>query len=355
MLLMVILGIETSCDETAAAVVEKENGKLNILSDIVSSQVKLHAEWGGVVPNLAAREHLRNIRPVLDQAVRESGLPLEKIDALAVTQGPGLIPALLVGTSTAKALSYAWRKPLIGIHHIEGHIYANFLNGNDAIAFPALALVVSGGHTQIILMRDHLRYEIVGGTRDDAAGEAFDKVARILGLGYPGGPIVSERADRFANGTPIGERNSQRFTRPMAKSGDFDFSFSGLKTAVLYAVKEKPETVGNEALTDELCYEFQEAVIDSLLGKTLPAAERHGARTVLLAGGVSANPELRRRLEAAVRERLPETAFRSPEIRHAGDNAAMIAAAACYHWERSEPDAFSENWKRIDASADLKL
>lgn len=353
---MLILGIETSCDETAAAVIDASDSGIRVVSNIVSSQVKLHAEWGGVVPNLAAREHLKNILPVINEALEKASVVPEQIELIAVTSGPGLIPALLIGTTAAKTLSYLWEKPLIGIHHIEAHIYANFIGKNPNIAFPALALVVSGGHTQLVLMRDHLEYEIVGQTLDDAVGEAFDKVARILDLGYPGGPIVSEYAKRFSENTDGKEGIGLKFPRPMFDSKNFDFSFSGLKTAVLYAVKNNPQILTNDNFKQEACFQFQEAAIDTLVHKTLGAAARYGAETVILAGGVSANNELRARLGSAVKESSPEIEYMIPDIRYSGDNAAMIAAAAYYRWNSIEDkEALKENWKTIDADANKKL
>lgn len=353
---MIILGIETSCDETAAAVLRISEGKTEIMSNVVSSQIKLHAEWGGVVPNLAAREHLKNILPVISESLESAGISHKKIDLIAVTNGPGLIPALLVGTTTAKALSFIWKKPLAGIHHIEGHIYANFIDADSDIRFPVLALVVSGGHTQLVLMKDHLEYEIIGETLDDAAGEAFDKVARILNLGYPGGPIVSEYAEKFESEQGGKGTLKIRFPRPMFDSGDFNFSFSGLKTAVLYAVKSNPEILSDEKLIRETCFEFQEAVIDTLSHKTLNALEKFDAKTVLIAGGVSANKELRSRLGEAIAKNFPGTDYHVPGIGYSVDNAAMIAAAAGYRWNRTEDkSAFSENWKTLQANANLKI
>ncbi|HIP49940.1 MAG TPA: tRNA (adenosine(37)-N6)-threonylcarbamoyltransferase complex transferase subunit TsaD, partial [Candidatus Pacebacteria bacterium] len=230
---MKILAIETSCDETAASIVSVENDELLVNSNVISSQVELHAKWGGVVPNLAAREHTKNIIPVITKSLETANVTKKDINLIAVTHGPGLIPALLSGVSASKSLAFAWGKPLIGIHHIEGHIYANWIK-NPNIEFPALALVVSGGHTQLVLMKKHCAYEIIGQTQDDAVGEAFDKVARILGLGYPGGPIISERATTFEK---TNQTNDITLPQPMKNSGDYNFSFSGIKTATLYLVK----------------------------------------------------------------------------------------------------------------------
>ncbi|MFZ2226423.1 MAG: tRNA (adenosine(37)-N6)-threonylcarbamoyltransferase complex transferase subunit TsaD [Candidatus Moraniibacteriota bacterium] len=373
---MLILGLETSCDETAAAVISVENDQVTLLSNIVSSQIALHATWGGVVPNLAAREHLKNILPVIGTALEEAGKKPADLDLMAVTAGPGLIPALLVGTTTAKTLSYLWRKPLIGIHHIEGHIYANFIkdkigsisknqisnvkiNSNKIqelksaiINFPILALVVSGGHTQLVLMREHLNYEIIGETVDDAVGEAYDKVARILGMGYPGGPAVAKLADSFT-----GEKKFKiTLPRPMLKSTNFNFSFSGLKTAVLYASKKNPAELKNPDYICEMCHEFQTAVTDVLVAKTIRAAKKYAPKTILLAGGVSANKNLREKLALAVRENLKNTTCLVPELAYSLDNAAMIAMAGYYrHKNLKAKKGLEKSWMDLETSASLKL
>jgi N6-L-threonylcarbamoyladenine synthase len=366
-----ILGIETSCDETAAAVVSRSGSGVRVLSNVVSSQVALHARWGGVVPDLAAREHTKNIVPVVEEALRASGLAVRDIDALAVTQGPGLIPALLIGNVAAKTLAYVWKKPLVGIHHIEGHIYANFIrkeapadrqaaDGSEP-RFPLLALVVSGGHTQLVLMRGHFEYEILGETQDDAAGEAFDKVAKMLGLPYPGGPVVARRADSFrmkalASGSVP---TAEKFPRPMLKNGGFDFSFSGLKTAVLYSLKkEAPEKLQDETFVDSICYEFQEAVVDVLVTKTKRAIREFRPKTFVIAGGVSANITLRERLREMVDRHFPETTFATPDFAYSLDNAAMIAAAAAFRWahmDEADRKHASGNWGIIKPDANLKL
>ncbi len=357
---MLILGIETSCDETAAAVIRKDKGKTEVLSSVISSQIELHAQWGGVVPNLAAREHLKNILPVIESSLKEAKIRPQDLDLIAVTQGPGLIPALLVGTNAAKTLSYVWDKPLIGIHHIEGHIYANFIfdkirsiSKQAKIKFPILCLVVSGGHTQLVLMKKHLDYEIIGETLDDAAGEAFDKVARILGKGYPGGPIISQMAKNFKQKK---EAVEIKLPRPMIKSKDFNFSFSGLKTAVLYLVKNNPEKFKDEKFLEEAAYEFQQAAIDVLVGKTLKAIRKYNPQTVMMAGGVSVNQELRAQMEMAVKKDFPSVNFHLPEIKYTLDNAAMIAAAAAFRWENSEDkERFFSGWKNLEADANLKI
>ncbi|MCX6765507.1 MAG: tRNA (adenosine(37)-N6)-threonylcarbamoyltransferase complex transferase subunit TsaD [Candidatus Moranbacteria bacterium] len=373
-----ILGIETSCDETAASVIKAGKGKLKVLSNIVSSQTKIHARWGGVVPNLAAREHLKNIILVINLAFKEAGIKPHDIDLITVTRGPGLIPALLIGTNVAKTLAYVWKKPLLGIHHIEGHIYANFISVNSKsnkakklrssdIKFPILCLVVSGGHTQLILMKKHLDYEIIGETLDDAAGEAFDKVARILGLGYPGGPAIAKFASQWKSQVinPKSETNSKfkiqnskffRLPRPMINSNNLNFSFSGLKTAVLYETK-KLKTI-NYKLKAILCAEFQQAVVDVLISKTLKAAKIYCPKTIMLAGGVSANIELRNQLRNNLRRYYPNTIYKIPDIRYSIDNAAMIAAAGYYRWKYmtvTQKKKALSSWKTLQPDANLKL
>jgi len=355
---MLILGIETSCDETAAAIIEEKDGKIKVLSNIVSSQIELHAQWGGVVPNLAAREHLKNIIPVITESLKIADIEPAQIDLISATNGPGLIPALLIGANAGKTLSYAWKKPLLGIHHIEGHIYSNLLSPeNTEVKFPILCLVVSGGHTQIILMQDHLNYKIVGQTLDDAVGEAFDKVARILELGYPGGPIISQLAENYT-----AENNSAlpdiKFPRPMLKAKNLNFSFSGLKTAVLYATKKYPELKTDINFKTKVAYEFQQAAIEVLIHKTLAATEKYQPQTIMLAGGVSANKELRRQFGEAISEKNSNLAYIIPAITYSGDNAAMIAIAGHYRYQKmsaSEKKQTLNNWKNLKTDANLKL
>jgi N6-L-threonylcarbamoyladenine synthase len=357
-----ILSLETSCDETSVSLLEHASDYTVVLSNIISSQANLHAKWGGVVPDLAAREHTKNIVPVLEEALREANISSSDIDVIAVTQGPGLIPALLIGVAAAKTLAYAWNKPLLGIHHIEGHIYANFISQNTKIQtqplFPLLALVVSGGHTQLMLMRDHFQYEILGETQDDAAGEAFDKVAKMLGLPYPGGPQVAKRADIFQSTTNKKQETKIQFPRPMIHSGDFNFSFSGLKTAVLYTIKQHSDQLQNETFINEICYQFQEAVIDVLVTKTKRALEQFQPKTFVIAGGVSANTLLRERLQGLIATNFPHTQFLTPELTYSLDNAAMIGAAAAYRWENmsdAQKQASQDNWKNLSPDANLKL
>ncbi len=334
--------------------IEADDKNIAVLSNIVSSQIALHSQWGGVVPNLAAREHLKNILPVIKTALKKAKKNPADIDLITVTNGPGLIPALLIGTTTAKALAYFWKKPLMGIHHIEGHIYANFINLPRSLKFPILCLVVSGGHTQLVLMREHLNYEIVGETLDDAVGEAFDKVARILGLGYPGGPAVAKIADELSSATT--DEFKITLPRPMIKSKNFDFSFSGIKTAVLYATKKNQENLKNKNYISAMCREFQTAVIDVLIHKTIGVAKKYQPKTILLAGGVSANQELRARLGLAIKKDLPDTDYEIPDIKYSLDNSAMIAAAGYFRWKKIKNKKMLEKmWENMETSASLKL
>ncbi|MCA9364434.1 MAG: tRNA (adenosine(37)-N6)-threonylcarbamoyltransferase complex transferase subunit TsaD [Candidatus Moranbacteria bacterium] len=359
---MRIFAIETSCDETAASVVSVDDSGLSPLSSVVSSQVEIHASWGGVVPNLAAREHTKNILPVCQQALFDAGVSWHEIDAIAVTHAPGLIPALLVGVSAAKTLSFVHNKPLIPVHHIAGHIYANFFDHDlftisQENVFPLLALVVSGGHTQLVLMRSHCTYEIIGQTQDDAVGEAFDKTSRVLGLGYPGGPVVSQRADAFSGSYDF------CLPRPMIDSKDLDFSFSGLKTAALYLVQKKceenPDILSDDSFVGAVCHEFQNACVDLLVSKTCAAALAHNPKTVVLAGGVSANRSLRERLGENISQKFPIAHYVVPQMAHSIDNAAMIGAVAAYQWQEmnSEQKKFAKDkaWQHVNAHANMSL
>jgi N6-L-threonylcarbamoyladenine synthase len=328
---MLILGIETSCDETSAAVVE-ETGDLTrpwaIRSNVVASQVTIHREWGGVVPELASRQHIRDICGVVERALHEADVTWPDLGAIAVTQGPGLVGSLLVGVSFAKAAAAAAGLPLVAVHHLAGHIESLVLQ-NGELPLPAVVLVVSGGHTSLYLVDRPGQYQRLSRTRDDAAGEAYDKVAKLLGLGYPGGPVVDRLAregDDRAIPLPTTRLTHADRNAPELK-GDLDFSFSGLKTAVLRHVRER--TAHGEPLTDkaiaDICASFQRVVVDTLLDRLFDAADRFGARSVGIAGGVSANARLRSDLAArAEREGLP--AF-VPHLSLSTDNAAMIAAA----------------------------
>ncbi len=361
---MNVLSIETSCDETAAAIVnwhpskgEAGTGQATVLANTVSSQASLHAKWGGVVPDLASREHIRNIVPVIEETLDRAKLSPADIDLLAVTEGPGLMPALVIGVTAAKMLSFIWNKPLIGIQHLEGHIYANFISEKSETLkveskkqeekFPLIALVVSGGHTELVLMQDHFTYEILGETQDDAAGEAFDKVAKMLGLDYPGGPLVAKRADSFRNkndqfsifnfqtnpNDQISKNKQDLFPRPMLDADNFDFSFSGLKTSVLYFLKKHEEQKKEEKFVDAVCHEFQEAVVDVLVGKTKKALALYSPATFVIAGGVSANVRLRNQLRNLIDTEFPGTQFLTPEFTYSLDNAAMIGIAAALRYE----------------------
>lgn len=343
---MLLLSIESSCDDTSFAVGSFKKGRLKLEASIISSQTKIHQKYGGVVPNLSAREHLKNFKPLLSQVLKRAGVDLRDIDGISIVPGPGLIPSLLVGVAIAKTLAYSLGKPLIPIHHIEGHIYSNWLaipEDMNKISFPALALVVSGGHTQLIFMKDHLEYETVGETKDDAAGEAFDKVARMLGLGYPGGPAISKLAS-------MGDAGAFAFPRGMIGSGDLNFSFSGLKTAVLYTIRKNEDIKNTDAFLADVSASFQQAVIDVLIKKTATAIKSFSPRSLLLAGGVSANTELRN----AFVELLPQSAY-IPPLEYCGDNAAMQLPAAFKKAEINGLDAYRDGWSSVSATANLRL
>lgn len=328
---MKILGIETSCDETAVAVVADGT---KILSNLIASQIEIHTRYGGVVPEVASRQHLLAILPLLHQVMADAAVGWPDIDAVAVTNGPGLAGSLLVGVSVAKSIALARGLPLIPVNHLEGHIYANWLtgtNGGTSPAFPLICLIVSGGHSDIVLMEGHGRYTLLGRTRDDAAGEAFDKVARVLGLGYPGGPAI-DRAAR--EGTPT-------ITLPHAwLKGTNDFSFSGIKTALMRMVK-----TGEIGKPSNAAASFQEAVVDVLVTKTAEAARQYRVQQVLLAGGVASNTRLRKRMV----ETSPVPVLIPPPL-FCTDNAAMIAAAAFFHPYQTDLEYLS-----LDVIPDLKL
>lgn len=309
---MIILSIESSCDETAMAIVE--DGR-KILSNTVYTQIAIHTMYGGVVPEVASREHIKKITYVLDATLKDANLTLEDIDAVAVTKEPGLVGSLMVGVNTAKTISLCFNKPLIYVNHIHGHIYANYLE--EDFTFPLLALVVSGGHTELVLMKDHMDFEILGETLDDAVGEAYDKVARVVGVGYPGGPIIDKMA---AEGVPV-------YPLPHIKlsKDSFDFSFSGLKSAVInlcHNANQRGETID----ANNLAASFQNAVIDVLVSKTSKAATMYNVNQVIIAGGVAANKGLR----CAMQEEMDKIGIKLtvPQFKYCTDNAAMIAAAA---------------------------
>ncbi|TSC69808.1 MAG: O-sialoglycoprotein endopeptidase [Parcubacteria group bacterium Gr01-1014_70] len=421
---MKILAIETSCDETSIAIADfsgfKRAPRVRVLSHIVLSQIALHQKFGGVVPNLARREHEKNLVPILLRSFNgagflrnESGImnyeswkksrpprqfrnsgfiihnsilqrepELQKqftkhlahmsapdIDAIAVTYGPGLTPALWVGVNFAKALAVLWKKPLIPVNHMEGHLFSALLSAEKTnllsqipnkhqsvlypkpytltpLVFPALALLVSGGHTELVLVRGYGKYKIIGETLDDAAGEAFDKVARILGLGYPGGPAIAAETAKMQNDNV---KLKIKLPRPMLNSKDYNFSFSGLKTAVLYLARDlKEERRSIKKLMPAIAKEFQDAVVDVLVSKTIRAAKEFKVKTILLGGGVSANHELRERLTKTLHAELPEAESRMPEAALSGDNAFMIALAAYLSGKAKAPN-------KIGAEANVKI
>lgn len=331
-----ILAIESSCDETAAAVVR--NGR-EVLSNVIYSQIDLHTVYGGVVPEIASRKHIEKINQVVDKAMQEAGLSFSDIDGIAVTYGPGLVGALLVGVSFAKALSFATGIPLIGVHHIEGHICANYIENKD-LKPPFMALVVSGGHTHLVKVKDYGEYEILGRTRDDAAGEAFDKVARAIGLGYPGGPKV----DKVSK-----EGNADAIVFPKAKVNDsiYDFSFSGLKSAVLNYLNQA-EMKGETINVPDVAASFQKAVVDVLVDHSVSAAKEYGFKEVALAGGVASNSALRAAMEKACNEN-DITLYRPSPI-FCTDNAAMIGVAGYYEFIKGNRSDY-----HLNAVPNLKL
>ena len=333
---ILILAIESSCDETAAAVVK--NGR-EVLSNVISSQIALHTLYGGVVPEIASRKHIEKIDQVITHALEEAGVTLDEIDAVGVTYGPGLVGALLVGVAEAKALAYARNLPLVGVHHIEGHISANYIENPD-LEPPFLCLVVSGGHTHLVIVKDYGEFEILGRTRDDAAGEAFDKVARAIGLGYPGGPKIDKAAKE---GNPM----AYDFPRGKVTGSPYDFSFSGLKSAVLNYLNSasmKGETVRRE----DVAASFQKAVTDVLTEHTMAAAKDYGIRKIAIAGGVASNSALRASMEEACRRR--NYSFYRPSPVLCTDNAAMIGCAAYYEYIKGTRSGWD-----LNAVPDLKL
>ncbi len=337
---MLVLGIESSCDETAAAIVR--DGR-EMLSSVISSQVDIHKRFGGVVPELASREHLDKIVPVVEEAFERAGVAQDAIDGVAVTQGPGLVGSLLVGLSYAKALAYALEKPIVGVNHIEGHIYSVVFD-NPPIEYPAFALVVSGGHSNLFLVPTPGKYKVLARTRDDAAGEAFDKVAKMMGLGYPGGPVIERLARE-------GDPRAVRFSVPRMGDGRPDFSFSGLKTAVSKHVREsglRPVAEGEEPsqAVKDLAASFQDVVIRSLVGTTERLAAEHRPRTLILAGGVACNEALREACRAAAERMGVRALFPSRHL--STDNAAMIAAAGTVKLEAGER-------ADLDLNADVSL
>lgn len=386
---MKILAIETSCDDTGIAIIEAKGGfkkaSFKIVSNLTHSQIELHAKWNGVVPFLAKREHSKNLVPLLEESLIKSKLLKEnkkevplpvgfekmmekepelfenlkillpkikipKIDAIAVTYGPGLEPALWTGVNMAKALAIVWKKPLIPINHMEGHIFSSFLEKKDAkMEFPSLALLISGGHTELVLIKDWMKYRILGKTRDDAVGEAFDKVARMIGRPYPGGPQISKLAEEFKPENKTG----LVFPRPMINSKDFDFSFSGLKTAVLYKIKEMSEL--NDNLKREIAFEFEESVVDTLISKTKKALKKYGARILIIGGGVSANKKIRETFKKMIDEEFGDSKIYIPERAYSVDNAAMIGIAGYFRYLKNKTKFEPTKIKKIKAVGNLIL
>lgn len=333
---ILILAIESSCDETAAAVVK--NGR-EVLSNIVSSQIALHTLYGGVVPEIASRKHIEAIDGVIQKALEEANVTMEDIDAVGVTYGPGLVGALLVGLAEAKALAYAAGKPLVGVHHIEGHICANYIENKDFVP-PYMALVVSGGHSHLVYVSDYGKYEILGHTRDDAAGEAYDKVARVIGMGYPGGPKIDAAAKK-------GNPNAVKFPRVFLEEDSYDFSFSGLKSAVLnYVNKERMQN--HPIVPEDIAASFQQAVVEVLVTKTIRAAKDHGVTKIALAGGVASNSALRESMRRACEKEGFYLSIPSPVL--CTDNAAMIGCAAYYEYMAGVRDGLD-----LNANPGLKL
>lgn len=328
-LVMNILAIESSCDETAAAIVK--DGR-EVLSNVVASQIDIHAKYGGVIPEVAARAHVQSIIPVVEESLSEGKISWEDIDAIAVTQGPGLVGSLIVGTETARTLSLLKNKPLIAVNHLDGHIYANWISKNPP-QFPLVSLLVSGGHTMLIYLQDHYKFKIIGQTRDDAAGEAFDKVAALLALPYPGGPNISKLAEKgdenkhkfpVVDLTPEPRRNSEGFLEYPEPS--LDFSLSGLKTAVLNVVKQSKSLSGQDKA--DIAASFQRTLVDTLVQNSQRAIEKYKPKSFILSGGVAANQKLRGKLEEMCKESNVD--FYMPELRYCTDNAVMIGAAAYY-------------------------
>jgi len=341
---LLILGIETSCDETGVALYRTQQG---LLSHALHSQTEMHGEYGGVVPELASRDHIRRVLPLVRQTLAAAGLDLKALDAIAYTQGPGLAGALLVGASIAAALGFALEIPVLGIHHLEGHLLSPLLS-DPAPAFPFVALLVSGGHTQLMEVSGLGLYKLLGETVDDAAGEAFDKTAKLLGLGYPGGPALSKLADEFFRS---GQPNQFKLPRPMLRSGDLNFSFSGLKTAVLTQARKQPLT---HQTRGALASAFQEAVVDVLTEKSLAALSRTGLTQLVVAGGVGANHQLRSNL-CREAEKMGATVF-FPELEFCTDNGAMIAFAGAMRLQAPETwNKKPDNTFTIKARWDLEM
>lgn len=367
---MKILSIETSCDETSVAVVEaketrspskseRKNHKtstrytIKILSHVISSQIKTHAKFGGVVPEVAARKHAENFMGVFELAIGQAHIKLTQLDAVAVTYGPGLVTSLMVGISSAQTLAYALSIPLIPVNHMKGHIYSSFIHEtrDPQEIFPALVLTVSGGHTELVLMRGYEKFKKIGQTLDDAAGEAFDKIAKMLSLPYPGGPEIAKHAES-------GDHTKYDFPRPLLHQRNFDFSFAGLKTSVLYFLRDQKKQ--HKRVTPRMIMDIsasvQQAIVDCLVGKTIRAAKQYKVQTVILGGGVSANKKLREALESQLAEHLPHVKFMRPDFEYCTDNAAMIAVAGYFQYQGAkDKKKFLQTWKRIDADPTLEV
>jgi N6-L-threonylcarbamoyladenine synthase len=368
---MYILAIETSCDETAAAIIkisgQGANITLKILSNVVASQIALHSKYGGIIPEVAARAHIEQMLPVLQQAIKEASVAPGQIDLIGVTNGPGLITSLLVGVETTKVLSWLNHKLLLGINHLAGHFYAAFINlflGQEKLnggeVFPAVGLIVSGGHTELVLMKDWHSFKKIGQTLDDAAGECFDKVAKLLNLGYPGGPVIARRASQA-------KRSLKDFgldlPRPMLSNPDYNFSFSGLKTAVLYLLQNKKnnhylQSPEREEFVNALCQEVQRAAIDVLVGKTLRAGLKYKAKSIILGGGVAANQELRTQMAKRVSGLRANLNFLVPPREFCTDNALMMAVATYFKWQKltlAQKEKAKQSWQNIKVDPNLNL
>lgn len=333
---MIILGIETSCDETAAAIVK--DGK-EILSSVVASSQEMHTKTGGIIPEQAAREQVKSIIPVISESLKQANKTPKQIDAIAVTVGPGLIGSLLVGVETAKTLSLIWKKPLIPVNHLLGHIYASFLEQKNLPKFPSIALVASGGHTDLVYIKNHGNIKWIGGTRDDAAGECFDKTARLLNLPYPGGPSISRESEK------IKKEKLTKYPRPLINEKNLDLSFSGLKTAVLNSVQNKK--LSQKQIQEESA-EIQEAIIDSLISKTLMAIKKYNPKSLIVSGGVAANKRLKEKLRKEIKKQYIEINLYIPEPKYCTDNAAMIASVAFFNQEKT-------TWNNIVTDPQLNL
>ncbi|MDP3995747.1 MAG: tRNA (adenosine(37)-N6)-threonylcarbamoyltransferase complex transferase subunit TsaD [bacterium] len=358
---LIILSIETSCDDTAVSVIKaKKCGLFEILSNVVSSQVKLHQKYGGVYPFLAKREHQKNLPIVYRKALLKARQKqnFKKPGLIAVTTGPGLEPCLWAGINFAKEIAAKEKLPILPINHIESHILVNFIDPDTRLTksglkrlLPAICLVVSGGHTQLILMNDMGNYKIIGETRDDAAGECFDKAARILGLEYPGGPVIAKQAAKYKTQSA---KYKIQLPRPMLHAKNYDFSFSGLKTAVLYEFRSRSarDSKTKEYII-EMSREIQQAIIDVLIKKTIKAAKDYKAKSVLLGGGVTANKELRKQMEKIIKKEMPGVKYLVPNAEYSTDNAVMTGITAYFNW--LNPKNKKKEWKKIEANANLRI